>query len=227
MRMFRRRVEDNTVPMDMTPMIDCIFLLLIFFILTSRFVPDELQLSQLMSTKEGQHDGPPQPVISERIRIAITPAGAPARASEAELDAWTKRARRTGVFGVADLRIGGREPLRIDLDALSLPKGPGLDAQMERVHRYVADSLAELELGARTRGEAPAVEIHCFSGLPWSFAILAYDAVRAYEGQRFAARIIDHRSLADARTVNFAPPRIRSFSGLEDGKELGEIQRLR
>ena len=110
---------------DLVPLIDCVFLLLIFFILTSRFVPDEFMLSALMPTNgTAKIVGPPS-VISEQIRIAITPAGAPARASEAELDAWSKRARRLGGFGVADLRIGGREPLRIDLDALSLPKGPG------------------------------------------------------------------------------------------------------
>jgi len=223
MRLFRRRVEENAVPLDMTPMIDCVFLLLIFFMLTSRFIPDEKELAALLPRTGPQNVASP-PVISERVRVAITPAGAPVGAGDRELDAWAGRARQDG-FGVAELRLGGGEPLRIDLNALSMPKGPELDTELERVHRHVAEHLAQVEQGALSRGAAPEVEIHCFSGLPWSFAVIVYDAVRGYEAEHFGGRN-DHRALADARVVNFAPPRIRNISGLEDGKELGEILRL-
>jgi hypothetical protein len=50
--------------------------------------------------------------------------------------------------------------------------------------------------------------------------------VRAYESGHFP-KPTGGPILADARVVNFASPRIRHFSGLEDGKELGELQRLR
>jgi biopolymer transport protein ExbD len=214
MRFFRRRIIDNSVPIDMTPMIDCVFLLLIFFILTSNFRPDEKQIASLLPTNEGQptHLSPP-PVISERIRIAIIPAGAPANASEAELNAWVKSTR--GRHTTVDLRIGGRDCLRIERK--------NLEAQLDQVHRYIADNLAILDQHAASPKDAPTVEIHCFSDLPWSMALLVYDAVRAYESAQHG----QHHSLADARTVNFAPPRIRNFSPLEDGKELAELQRLR
>jgi hypothetical protein len=225
MRSFRARMRDNSVPLDMTPMIDCIFLLLVFFILTSRFLPEEVKLAALMPSTGSATGVSPPAMIPTQIRIAITPVGIPESASDAGLEAWVQQSRRNGRFTSAELRVGGLEPIILDLHALSLAKGQKLDDQIEHVHRYIHDALARLELGASSRSQAAPVEIHCFSGLPWSFAILAYDAVRAYEGKRWVEN--DDGSLVDARAVNFVAPRIRNFSTLEDGKELAEIQSLR
>ena len=76
MRLLRRRAQDNDVPLDMTPMIDCIFLLLIFFMLSTRFGGPDHWLVSRLSTQDGQGTPPDPPPLREKVRIAILPAAA-------------------------------------------------------------------------------------------------------------------------------------------------------
>ncbi len=54
----RRRRQENLPSFDMTPMIDCVFQLLIFFIVCTRFKQDERKYEPYLSTEDGPHDVP-------------------------------------------------------------------------------------------------------------------------------------------------------------------------
>jgi biopolymer transport protein ExbD len=58
----RRRRDQNLPSFDMTPMIDCVFQLLIFFIVCTRFKQEERRFEPHLSTSEGlaSHNPPPQ-----------------------------------------------------------------------------------------------------------------------------------------------------------------------
>ena len=45
--------DEDEVEGDMTPMIDIIFLLLVFFILTTKFIPEEKVIANLLPTDKG------------------------------------------------------------------------------------------------------------------------------------------------------------------------------
>ena len=58
----------------MTPMIDIIFLLLVFFILTTKFIPEEKVIANLLPTDKGQSSAStPEVVETEEINIKIIP----------------------------------------------------------------------------------------------------------------------------------------------------------
>ena len=67
--------DEDEVEADMTPMIDVIFLLLVFFILTTKFIPEEKIISSLMPTDKGQ-SAASSPPIEEIVNanILIYPA---------------------------------------------------------------------------------------------------------------------------------------------------------
>jgi hypothetical protein len=63
--------------------------------------------------------------------------------------------------------------------------------------------------------------------MPWKYALLAYDAVRDYEGDKVGKYNKTNFDLLEAREVSFAPPRIRNYSTNELGNELFEIVHMR
>lgn len=188
--------------LDLVPMIDCVMLLLLFFILTSSFRTEDMRIAALLPTDAGT--GPTHgPVIAppQTVRIAVLP----------------------GEGRMARVRIGGGDEILIDAARLAEPSGPAVEAAVSALHEALARRLAAYEQ-AGTRHEQPPVEIHCASRLPWSCALVVYDAVRAYELGRLPAAELP---LEQQRSVAFAAPVIRHSSGDNPYDELQRLEHLR
>jgi biopolymer transport protein ExbD len=229
-RKLSRKAEDNNVPIDMTPMIDCIFLLLIFFILTSKFTPDEKAIASLMPTDKGQAaSASPSPIPKEQVNIKIFPAGMTVghQPSEYRTQLEALRAQAGGrPIDTVWIQVGGAGPEEINGRQFGLSGGEALKSEVNKVHAYLHSALKNLEGSIADRKDAPPVTIHCYSGLSWKYALLAYDAVRDYE-RVLGAKATNAAELLNAREVMFAPPRIRNYSANEEGNELYEIVHLR
>ena len=230
---FGRKPEDNAVPMDMTPMIDCIFLLLIFFILTSKFTPDEKAIASLMPTDKGQAAAAsPSPVPKEQVNIKIYPAPMVKGHQPSEYLAQLKNIRaQLGGKPINNvyIQIGGDNPIEVDGRFLVLQGGDEVKRQVDNVHAYILEAMKARMTGAASQKEEQPVLIHCYSGLSWKFAILAYDAVRNAELKiTGAVKALENKAqLQSAREVMFTPPRIRNYSSNEGGNELYEIISMR
>jgi hypothetical protein len=212
--------------LDLVPMIDCIMLLLLFFILTTRFTAPELALAAVLPTDQGPGTpANPAPVPPPRqVAVAIYPDGLDDHRQPSEYQvAWERLSAGDDRGGAAAvLRIGGSDPLRLDGAALGRPDSPELREQLALIQRFVADELRQRETAGGRKDQAP-IGIACFSGLPWRYAVVVYDAVRAFELERSGGIAATVESLADARQVTLAPPRVRDYSRLELGDELEEI----
>lgn len=190
----------HTARLDLVPMIDCVMLLLLFFILTSSFRSEEQHIASLLSTEGGP--GPGTPVAQpEIVRIVVLP----------------------GEGRNARVRIGGGEELALDGATLALPGGPEVEAAVDAFHAALAAKLAVYEKdGART--DQTPVEIHCATRLPWRDAIVVYDAVRAYEQARLPDPSV---ALTDQRSVAFGAPTVRRTATDNETDELERLERLR
>lgn len=216
---------------DLVPMIDCVMLLLLFFILTTKFTADEKQLAALLPTDRG--NGIPtqrEPVIKPppEINLVVTPTGISRGLKEVAYQRmWEEIERTRGrTPPSAALRIGGSDPLLLDGSLLNSPDKAAIQRHVDAIHAYVAQELtAREEAGDRTV-QSP-VNIHCFSGLSWGYALVIYDAVRAYEAKHQSSSNATTRVLADGqRTVSFAPPRLRNHKINGAGNELWELTNL-
>lgn len=223
--------DEEEVKGDMTPMIDIIFLLLIFFILTTKFVPNEKAIASLMPTNKGQSSAKQEVVEPpEDINIRLWPVGMGKTAQPSELDAkWAEMLAGGSGASQVVLQIGGGVPLKISgayLDAgVTVNYQEGAAAE---VHEYIKNALQQRERAGQLRAKQDPVVIHCFSGLAWKYALIAYDAVRNYEGlQSGVGAGADPTRLGDAREVNFAPPRVRNYHTWEHGNEIYEIMNLK
>jgi hypothetical protein len=217
--------------LDLVPMIDCIMLLLLFFILTTRFTPEDLALASLLPTDKGPAHRPPALPTPppQQIMLAIVPSGmAPGRQpSEYRtlLLALQRPLAAGALLDAAELRLGGDEPLAIGGRSLRDRESPELSALMAAIHDYVFTALERRERpGAASRKEQDPVVVRCFSRLPWKFAIIAYDAVRDFEKSKSGAMDPhDPGQWGDARQVDFAPPLIRDVSADAQGEEIFEL----
>ncbi len=212
----------NEGKLDLVPMIDCVMLLLLFFILTTKFTAEEKQIAALLPS-QGQAQMKQEIVVEppKEVRLTIIPAG-----FEFGLEpSMYQRRWDANKPTTALLRIGGADPIRIDARLLSKTDDQAMRAHLESIHHYVATALGGYENTGARNDQSP-ISIHCFSGLSWSYALCAYDAVRAYENLKSPPRPVDHTSsLLDesARTVTFAPPRVRNYNQHELGDELWEL----
>ena len=103
-----------------------------------------------------------------------------------------------------------------------------MEDAIESVHGYINQHLSALEDPGNSalRGKQPPVIVHCFSGMPWSMALIAYDAVRAYEDKYVDVSTWTQDDWANpdkSRDVTFAPPRLRAYRKWEMGYELSDI----
>ncbi len=166
--------------LDLVPMIDCVMLLLLFFLLTTKFCSEEKMLSSLLSTTEGQQHQIGQVSPHQEVHVCIYPAGL-VRGQQPSEYAQRLEEMRLHQHGLRQIciRIGRAEPLTIDLGELDARHGSS--RSLEQVHSYIAGELARFESTSTERAKQVPVIIDCFSGLPWSCAISAYDAVRGFE----------------------------------------------
>jgi hypothetical protein len=216
--------------LDLVPMIDCIMLLLLFFILTTTFKPKELALASLLSTKDGPSTAQSAPApVPQLITLGIAPAGMapglqPSQYAE-RLRALMKQLPAGGLPDDVELRLGGDEPLAIGGAALRDRDSPQLATLMAAIHDHVFAALERRERpGAASRKDQDPVVIRCFSRLPWKFALIAYDAVRDFEASKSGSPDAgDPASWDEARRIDFAPPLIRIIGFDALGEELGEI----
>ncbi len=216
---------------NLVPLIDCMFFLIMFFMVVTKFTPDELAIASLLPTREGQGGGPPPPhlILPEpAATIAIVPLGLPREAQPSDYEALIAAQRRDHSFGRrVEMRVGGSTGIEIDATALSLgATDAACQRELARAHAYLATELAQREIAGKPRAGQADVRIACCSLLPWSLAMLALDGVRAYEGER-ASTPGDALALADAREVTFTPPPILGFSRHELGEELYTLVHLR
>ncbi len=221
--------DDEEVKGDMTPMIDVIFLLLIFFILTTKFIPDEKVIASLLPTNKGQSSASTPIEEPQNLNILIYPFGYTRGYQPSYYDAKWKE---EGGGKNATMSING-EQINIDGFSLSQKGGEGsgsagesLNEQLDQVHGHILNHMQKVEKGGVRKDQDPVI-IHCFSGMPWKFALVAYDAVRAYEADVVGKVELSPEDMQNAREVTFAPPRIRDYRQWEMGYELFEIIHMR
>ncbi|MFW5828689.1 MAG: biopolymer transporter ExbD [Planctomycetota bacterium] len=226
--------RENEIKGDMTPMIDIIFLLLIFFILTTKFVPNEKAISNLMPTDQGQAKAEDMSIVEppQDINVRIWPAGLSFTSGPAELQqTWDRMESRGTANQQATMQIGNGPTLLIDGKGLS--KGADKSAQtaqVAKVHEYIRNELEKREISgdAMDRSTQNPVVIHCFSGLAWKYGLVAFDAVRNYEAQKAGSGLASRPDAMDrARKVNFAPSRSRLYENQPEGNELADIINLK
>jgi hypothetical protein len=218
---------------DLVPMIDCIMLLLIFFVMTTKFTSEEKAISALLPTDKGQMTSTPQQKVDppKTVNICLYPAssGMVKGRQPSDYAAELKRITNNGVITVfpeAFLRVGQRNEVTVEGKDLNSKGGKQeVMATVDMIHQVIKEELAKFEEAGIPRNKQPDIVIHCFSGLSWKFALVAYDAIRAYEsaapgGIKWTG---DPKELEGARSVNFAPPRIRNYDANELGNELYEI----
>lgn len=188
--------------LDLVPMIDCVMLLLLFFILTTHFTSEDQRLAALLPTDVGP--GKTTRIIEPppTIRIAVLPA-------PDGRDAL--------------IRIGGGEPIVLPRADLLQPAGAGLERAVGELHRRVAERLQPYEQAGDRTAQVP-VEIHCATRLPWSCAIAVYDAVRGYELARLPRKDLP---IEVQRPVAFAAPTVRGTSTDTERDEIERLSRLR
>jgi hypothetical protein len=223
----------NEGKLDLVPMIDCIMLLLLFFILTSKFSSEEKTITSMLPTDKGQaataSTKPVEP--PKQINLCIWPAGLP---TNVQPEVYTSKLRELykvapgGILQDANIRVGGDAPRPITGSILARQGDEELKVHIDQIHQYVSTELEKREKAdAASRKDQFPVVIHCFSGLSWKFPLVAYDAVRDYERRKGGAvDLNDPRALEKQREVDFAPPRIRNYSPNEQGNELYEIINL-
>jgi biopolymer transport protein ExbD len=210
----------NNGKLDLVPMIDCVMLLLLFFILTTKFTDKEKQIAALLPS-HGQSAIIEKVVVEppQDINLIIIPNGL-----SIGLDpSLYQRSWEQNTPSTAQLRIGGAEPITIDAKLLNTKDDPRMTVHMDKIHAFIATSLGGYEKIGDRQAQSP-ITIHCFSGLPWSYALCVYDAVRAFEQSKSpphnpTSSLIDQA----ARNVTFAPPCIRNYSKNELGNELWEL----
>jgi hypothetical protein len=216
--------------LDLVPMIDCIMLLLLFFILTTKFTSEEKTITSILPTDKGQAAAPSKPVEPpQMINISIYPAGMTKGFQPSEYFRQLNEMRAgIAVIPKAWIKVGNADPIEMDGGLLGKAKsGAQLVQQVEQVHVYLSEALAKFEKAGDRKGQDP-VTIHCFSGLSWKYALVCYDAIRAYEAKVSGKKATGNPSDFDeAREVDFAPPRIRDYSAKELGEELFEIIHLK
>ncbi|MDA3962202.1 MAG: biopolymer transporter ExbD [Planctomycetota bacterium] len=212
--------NDDEVKADMTPMIDVIFLLLIFFILTTKFIPDEKVIGSLLPTNKGQSSASTPIEEPQNVNILLYPFGYTRGQQPSYYDAkWHEE----GGGQNATMTING-ENIHINGQDLGMGGGEGsaLNAQLDNIHGFINRHLTNGEKGGPRKDQDPVI-IQCFSGMPWKFALAAYDAVRAYEAGVAGKIDLTPEDLQNAREVVFSPPRVRDYRQWEMGYELFEI----
>ncbi len=213
--------------LDLVPLIDTVMLLLMFFILTSKFTAEEKAISSLLPTNKGQMASTPTKPVEEpkQVNIRIYPQGMQKGYQPSEYRDQLLKMRAPGQNIDNATLIVGPDAMDVDGNLLSRSQNAEmLTKHINQIHTLVGDALAKFESGAGERKDQTPIIIHCFSGMSWRFALIAYDAVRYYESTKATFKYSGNPDeLNRMREVTFAPPRIRNYSANEQGNELFEI----
>src|SRR5258708_564142 len=154
--------------LDLVPMIDCIMLLLLFFILTTKFTAEEKAIASLLPTDKGQAPTPQKNPVEppKQVNICVFPEtmGKGFQPSEYQAKLAGLKQSQGEILPNALLRIGGEEPMLIEGKVLGKKGDPQLQKLMDGVHAYVFQALAQREnaSGAHRKGQDP-VALSCFS----------------------------------------------------------------
>jgi len=211
--------------LDLVPMIDCVMLLLLFFILTTKFTTEEKSISSLLPTDKGQAPSRPSKLEPpKQVNILIYPDGMEKGKQPSGYQKQLEEMRLPGaVIPSATLRVGGNLIGKMDGPLMNRQKTTEQIGHINWVHSELENQLAAYEQPGDRKGQQDIV-INCFSGLSWKFSLVVYDAVRAYEAKKSGVTYTgDPRQLDESRGVTFAPPRIRNYDARELGNELFEI----
>jgi hypothetical protein len=216
---------------NMIPLIDCMFFLILFFMIITKFEPDEKAVASLLPTDKGQMNAKPTSVAPvEQINLLVYPQGVEKGYQPSEYRKQLEELEKSrSFFEIARIRVGGRDP--IEINGLALAQRSNNSEQMRdnilQAHAYIKEALNNLEEAGKPRKEQKPVVISCYSGMPWKYALLVYDAVRAYEAEKTGSFNKNTFDLLEAREVSFAPPQIRNFHKNELGNELYTIVNMR
>ena len=219
-------VNDGEDKVNMIPMIDTMLFLILFFMLVTKFTPEEKSISSLLPSQGGITKGQLPVIQPPAITIAVYPAGLEKGFQPTDYERQIAEREQTGTLSDAVcVRVGGDAPIIVQGRPLSETTlgSKEMRTQMTDVHTYIDQALAQRDQMAKSRTDLPKVIIACYSGLDWKFALLAYDAVRAHESAAAGVAAITPDDLLAAREVDFAPPRIRHYTPHELGEELYEI----
>jgi hypothetical protein len=221
-------VDPGEGKLDLVPLIDTVMLLLLFFIMTSKFTTEEKAISSLLPTDKGQAASSPSKPVEEpkQVNICIFPKGMEKGYQPSEYRDQLAKMKLPGqVINDAVLRVGAKA-MAVDGRTLGIKDAAQLTNHINEIHSMIGAALEDFEpmaKGPERKDQVPVI-IHCFSGMSWRFALIAYDAVRYYEGQRATFKFSGNPDeLNRMREVTFAPPRIRNYSANELGNELYEI----
>jgi biopolymer transport protein ExbD len=186
--MARLEQDDEEVKADMTPMIDVIFLLLIFFILTTKFIPEEKIIASILPNKGSSSAQTQEEEQLDPVKVRIYPASMTVGLGPQQLDQMWHEDRDSAQVVV---KIGNTDT-GVIIDGLKLGSrnADESEGELEKIHGYVNQALLAVEglAAPNPRSEQATVEIHAFSGLPWKYALSSYDAVRQYETNQMAAQ---------------------------------------
>lgn len=199
--------EEEDARVSMTPLIDLVFILMVYFLLTMTFVPDEQWLGSLL---ERGGTGAATTFMKEQINVVFIPAAVPGTQSSRELQHWYETHPSPGAV---TCRINGHE--------LHLDQSQTEEQQLQRIHDFIVQQLQMLELSTATRAQQERVVLHCFERLPWRYALAGYDAVRAYEEGRGG---LQDQKLQ--RQFDFAPSELRHTHAYALGQELLRLRSL-
>lgn len=130
--------------LDLVPMIDTIMLLLLFFILTTKFSAEEKAISSLLPTDKGQGPGSSSVEKPEEINVIITPLGF--ALGEKGVQIMDERWKANPVSKDANLRISGSPAIML-MDGKLLEERPSARQQkhLEEIHAFVAEGLKRSE----------------------------------------------------------------------------------
>ena len=111
---------DSTIELQMTPMIDIVFQLLVFFIMTFKIVEQEGDFGIRMPLQQGAAQASPELVLPHRLRLAAAPDGRLASISMDDRPFLNFAALRQYVVGLVG-DMGGpeaaREQAEVEIDA--------------------------------------------------------------------------------------------------------------
>lgn len=200
--MWRRQVdhdEDDNPSADLTPLIDLIFLLLIFLILTIKFVPDEKMIDQMLPAKGSGVDLSLEPPLE--VVITILPAALPRQANRATVSAWLD-----DPHGDVRVRCAGAD--------IILAQDGDPEAKLAKLTTFITERLEHFEQDAARRSDQAPVRVHGYSGLAWRYLLWVFDAVRAYEKDHGQVEVASRHD--KGRECSFNAPPLRQ----EDNEHL-------